>query len=207
MPGLLHTKGSGSHVRLCPRPCSSTDRWARLTSHRHQRTSLRTMSVPPPSVWCVLSCPFTHVTAACVSSSRDWAVSTLARTSQQDMVISLAPPHLGAPFLLFERFTSDTRSLKIGDDFSSNAVVLGVCSNACFTLRRATSSRPCHAKNKTQHTGESCDSEEAFLVSLQSPLHVQMHSKNWNRNPLTATWLHAPPNVGTVTPATTVTCS
>ena len=28
-------KGSGSHVHVSPRPCSSTYRWARLATHRH----------------------------------------------------------------------------------------------------------------------------------------------------------------------------
>ena len=33
---LCHHKGSGSHVHFCPRPCSSTKRWAKLSTHRHK---------------------------------------------------------------------------------------------------------------------------------------------------------------------------
>ena len=44
----FHT-GSGSHVHFRPRPSSSTDRWARLTSHRHVG--------PHNTVKSVLSCP------------------------------------------------------------------------------------------------------------------------------------------------------
>ena len=40
--------------------------------------------------------PFASVATACVSSPRDWAVS-ISLHMQQDMVISLAPLHLGAP--------------------------------------------------------------------------------------------------------------
>ena len=39
---------------------------------------------------------FGRVTTACVSSPRDWAVS-IGSHMQQDMDISKAPPHLGAP--------------------------------------------------------------------------------------------------------------
>ena len=41
-------KGSGSYVDLCPRPCPSTYRWARLATHRHWG---------PLCVYPVLLCP------------------------------------------------------------------------------------------------------------------------------------------------------
>ena len=34
---LFHHKESGSQVHLCPRPCSSTCRWAKLQTHRRRR--------------------------------------------------------------------------------------------------------------------------------------------------------------------------
>ena len=48
-------KGSGSHVHFRPRPHSSTDRWARITTHRHlgphnTAKSVPTMAPSPPHV-------------------------------------------------------------------------------------------------------------------------------------------------------------
>ena len=38
LPADVH-KGSGSHVHFCPRPCSSTYQWARLPTHRYNKTT------------------------------------------------------------------------------------------------------------------------------------------------------------------------
>ena len=64
---LMAHRGSGSHIHLCPRPCSSTYRWAGLPPHRHKGPHLCAV--------CALTPPFGRVTAASVSSPRDWPVS------------------------------------------------------------------------------------------------------------------------------------
>ena len=54
-------KGSGSHVHFRPRPSSSTDRWARLTTDRHLG--------PHNTVKSVLSCPqWPHRHRMCVTT-------------------------------------------------------------------------------------------------------------------------------------------
>ena len=59
----VHThKGSGSHFDFCPRPCSSTCRWARLATHR--RSGPHFVCIP---------CSHAHfgrATTACVSSPK-----------------------------------------------------------------------------------------------------------------------------------------
>ena len=47
-PVCSHTKGSGSYVHFCQRPCLSTCRWSRLATHRHWG---------PLCVSPVISCP------------------------------------------------------------------------------------------------------------------------------------------------------
>ena len=87
---LFAHKGSGSHIHFCPRPCSSTCRWARLATHRHwgplcvSRALVPTLAVQPPHV---------------CHRQRDWAVS-IGSHMQQDVDISPAPPQLGAPLPL-----------------------------------------------------------------------------------------------------------
>ena len=55
-------KVSGSHVHVCPRPCSSTYRLARITTHRRRE---------PHSVCCPCShAHFGRLTTACVSSPK-----------------------------------------------------------------------------------------------------------------------------------------
>ena len=63
-----------------------------------------------------MCCPCSHallglVTTACVSWSRDKAVS-IGSHMQQDVVISQAPPHLGAPFLFLIAFSSEKHDTK-----------------------------------------------------------------------------------------------
>ena len=90
----VHThKGSGSSVDFRPRPCPGTYRWARLATHRHGGP--RSVSIPYSHAH------FGRFTTACVSSPRDWAVS-IGSHMQQDMGVSIAPPHLVAPIPLFE---------------------------------------------------------------------------------------------------------
>ena len=61
---------------------------------------------------------FGHVATACVSSPGDWAVSVGTHT-QQDMGVSIAPPHLVAPAPLFEYCSRlKTTIQKIGDSVS-----------------------------------------------------------------------------------------
>ena len=86
----IFTRGRGAHVRLCPRPYSSTHRSAKPTTERHRglRNTARS----------VLSRPFIRVPTACVSSPRDWAVSNGSHM-QQDTVNSPAPPRLRRAFV------------------------------------------------------------------------------------------------------------
>ena len=81
-------KGSGSYVHFCPRPCLSAIRWAMLATHRH---------IGPHSV-CIprARTPTLAVQPHMCHRQRE-AVSSGSHM-QQDMGISLAPPHLGAPF-------------------------------------------------------------------------------------------------------------
>ena len=85
---------------------------------------------------------FGRVTTACVSSPRDWAVSTGSHM-QQGMDISQAPPHLGAPIPLFEfRSRQKTTTQKFGDknfgdNFPQDMAVLRTLCSACLTPRRA----------------------------------------------------------------------
>ena len=87
---------------------SSTCRWARLPTRRHNGTTL-----------CVCSRAYLgRVTTACVSSPRDWPVS-IGSHMQQDMGTSKAPRHLGAPIPLLEyRSLQKTTIQKIGDTSS-----------------------------------------------------------------------------------------
>ena len=105
--GVLFYKGSGSHAHFRPHPCSSTYRWARLATHRHEG----------PHQECS-PCSHAHsgrFTTACVSSPRDWAVS-IGSHMQQDMDISTAPPHLGTLLPLFDPVhVRKPRCQKIGD--------------------------------------------------------------------------------------------
>ena len=84
---------------------------------------------------------FGRVTTACVSSPRDWAVSTGSHM-QQGMDISQAPPHLGAPIPLFEfRSRQKTTTQKFGDknfgdNFPQDMAVLRTLCSACLTPRR-----------------------------------------------------------------------
>ena len=87
-----HTKVSGSYVHYCPRPCSSTCRWARLATHRHWG---------PLHVYPELLCQLWPCNQHVCHRQRDWAVS-IGSHMQQDMDISEALPHLGAPIPLFE---------------------------------------------------------------------------------------------------------
>ena len=84
---LLTHNGSGSCFHFCPRPCLNTCRWARLATHRH---------IGPHSV--CIPCSHAHLgraTTACVSSPRDWAISTSSHM-KQNIDTSTAPPHVGA---------------------------------------------------------------------------------------------------------------
>ena len=76
---VVHCKGSGSYSLVCPRPCSSTCRWARCATHRQK-------------------CSYAHfdrVSAApCITAEGTGLFLKLARATGLD--ICTAPPHLGA---------------------------------------------------------------------------------------------------------------
>ena len=76
---FCHHKGSGSHVHFCPRPCSSTYRWAKLSTHRHKGTTLnevRALTLP------------SAVKPPCVCHRQETGQSSIGSHTQQDMVIS-----------------------------------------------------------------------------------------------------------------------
>ena len=110
------------HSHFYPRPCSSTYPWARLATHRHWG---------PLCVYTVLSWPtMAALTPHVCHRQRNWAVS-IGSHMQQDIDISKAPPHLGAPVALFEHHSRlKTTIQNIGN-------VSCECSNACFPLRWA----------------------------------------------------------------------
>ena len=89
---LFAHKVSGSYVHFCPRPCSEHLSMGQARNPPTHRTTIRVYPVLSCRLW-----PLYH--RMCVSSPRDWAVSTGSHI-QQDIVISKAPAHLGAQFLL-----------------------------------------------------------------------------------------------------------
>ena len=91
------------HIHTCPRPCSSTCRWARLATHRHTGT---TQLRSPCS-----HAHFGRATAACVSSPRDRAVS-VGSHMQQDKTMYLVYPRLRASSSK-TRFTTRTGMRKM----------------------------------------------------------------------------------------------
>ena len=122
-------RGSGSYVHFSPRPCPSTDRWARLSTHRHHGSTLCARSEPSYSLW-----PLNH--RMCVVAWRRGAVSNGSHM-QQYVDTSKAPPHLGAPFSLVENVDVSNSIGKIDKSLPSDRVVLGACCNVCFRLRWA----------------------------------------------------------------------
>ena len=78
LPVLYH-KGSGSYSLVCPRPCSSTCRWARRSTHRQKCSHAH----------------FGRVSAApCITAEGTGRFQGLAWATGLD--ICTAPPHLGA---------------------------------------------------------------------------------------------------------------
>ena len=74
---LVTHKGSGSQFHVCPRPCLSTCRWARLATHRHWR---------PLCVSPVLSCPLWPCNHRMCVIAREIGLSPLARTCSRTWV-------------------------------------------------------------------------------------------------------------------------
>ena len=124
----LFTKMSG--FDFCPCPCFEHVSMGQLPHPSvHQTTQRCAVRALMP----LLALLPPHV----CHRQRDWAVS-MDSHMQQDIDISKAPPHLGAPIPLFEhRSRLKTTIQKIGDNFSRNTVVFCKCSNASFPHRRA----------------------------------------------------------------------
>ena len=74
---LVTHKGSGSQFHVCPRPCLSTCRWARLATHRHWG---------PLCVSPVLSCPLWPCNHRMCVIAREIGLSPLARTCSKTWV-------------------------------------------------------------------------------------------------------------------------
>ena len=107
----------------------STFRWASLPTHRYIRphNACAVRALMP-----ILALHPPHV----CHRQRQWAVS-IGSHMQQDIDISEAPPHPGAPIPLFEyRSLLRTTIQKIGDNYSRDIVVFCRCFNASFPPRR-----------------------------------------------------------------------
>ena len=96
---LFVAQGVGSYIHFCPRPCRSTSRWARLSTHRRQGTTLCVQSVLSCPLWpcshrmCViakrLGCLCWHAHAPghgyfLGASPRSKNVAILSRVSKND---------------------------------------------------------------------------------------------------------------------------
>ena len=102
--GVLLHKVLGSYVHVCPRPCLSTCRWARLATHRHNG----------PPAECVLRAlmPAVAPSPPHVCHRQGIGLSSM----QQDVAISLAASRILAHFLLlFGLFNAEVRIQKIGN--------------------------------------------------------------------------------------------
>ena len=137
-PVCVH-KEPGSHVHFCPRPCSSTSRWARLSTHRHKKTTLTATIRPPPvrrkkvsrtSAIRALIPSLAVVINACASSPWDRAVSR-ASHMLQDMVISQALPPLSTASALLGMFTANLDPEMV-DKMPSHVAVFGVYFETCY---------------------------------------------------------------------------
>ena len=107
-PVDLH-KGSGSHIHFCPRPCSSTCRWASLATHRHWG---------PLCVYTVLSCPIWPCYHRMCVIAKETGLSPLARTCSRTWIF-LRRLHILAlrSLCLNTIHVRKRRSKKIGDNF------------------------------------------------------------------------------------------
>ena len=126
---LLVHKGSGSHVHLGPRPCSSTRRQARLSTHHHKRTIRCAANALTLPLW-----PGSHrmyVIARRLCCLRWLAHGSWARSFLWRL-------HDSAHRFLFCT-TTHTTNLKsqIGDGFPSDTAVLGTCGTWCLKSRLA----------------------------------------------------------------------
>ena len=125
LSSLFYIKGLGSHVHVCPRPCSSTRRWAGVQPT--DTTGPRSACIP---------CSHAHLgraPTACVSSPRDWAVS-IGSHMQQDTDMSEAPPRTVSFALDGSRQKPQQKN---GHNVLPQMTDLGACFIACLTPRRA----------------------------------------------------------------------
>ena len=95
-------KGSGSQFHVCPRPCLSTCRWARLATHRHWG---------PLCVSPVLSCPLWPCNHRMCVIAREFGLSPLARTCSRTWVF-LRRLHIWALSLCLTPFKSENHDPK-----------------------------------------------------------------------------------------------
>ena len=105
------------------RPCPSTFRWARATTHRSKQTTAKSATIS--SVHCVnslLSCPLTLVNSARVIAK---GLGCRHRLAQPGMAI-VAPPRPSAPFSFCGTFTAETTIQNIGDKFSKEKAIMCV---------------------------------------------------------------------------------
>ena len=145
LPACSQDQGSRSHVHFCPHPCSSTCRWARLATHRHNGPH----QVRGP-------CSRGHggcVATARVSSPRDWAVA-IGSHLQQDMNIPQASPEPCALFIT--NWTSTLAIIVQSKRLSSVSVKARICRPA----------RQLCLDNCTQQIRNFINSGEASIMSL-----------------------------------------
>ena len=96
---------------------------------------------------------------------------------QQGMVISLAPPRLGAPLpMLILSLTSG--ATKIGDSFANDTALPGGCTKACFPPRRAPSAEAFQCSMK--HV----DERFYFVIIPQQKVIKVRGSGRWDTDPV-----------------------
>ena len=106
------SQGVGSHVHLCPRPCLSTCRWARIPTHQHKRTTR-----------CAARAPILAVLQPHVCHRQTSGLSPLARTCSWTESF-LRQLHDSAHRFIFQCITN--LHSKIGDSF---------CKTLLFSVR------------------------------------------------------------------------
>ena len=107
---------------FCPRPCSSTYRWARLATHRYRGTTL--------CVYHVLLCPPWPCYHRMCVSRQDTGLSPLAGTCRH---VKGASTSERTDSFVWKRSRLETTIQKMGDNSSCDTVLFCRCSNRVFS--------------------------------------------------------------------------
>ena len=121
---LVH-KGSGSHFHFCPRPCSSTHRWARRSQPTNTGDHAVKSVLPYPHQ------PDDH--RMCVIAKRLGCLHRLTHAARLGYFFGASMTRRTLPLGLF---TAATSIRKFRDNFRTRRLSFA-CFNACFPPRRA----------------------------------------------------------------------